>query len=521
LAESTCDLEYNKKEYAIVNDNVFFSYDYDNGIPPWLEDYIKNLTYTTMYELYAGYSGGLGDALGLSSIFAPGVNIFDISTNLLNALRSLEVAKNDYKFYVDKKITDDMAYVATLETLNANIGNNDATIKDLQVTYADKYSAASEQISLLTAKTDNSNAEIANVKGAIATQTGALAQRIDSLVTNYTDQNSKLTSTATAVQQLETYTGVMNDKLTAQAQYITTLDATLTDVNGRKLTEVGNTTGQLVKTEINNATGQIQAYSLYSNVNQININGIRYVDGFGMYSGLVKPDPNDSSKNYIYDSEFWVSADKFMIYDRSSLSNPSNVVYEDVVVYNPKTQQNETKRLIKEIKNAKPVFGVNTVTREVEINGNLVVDGTITTNEIAQNSVGNLVSNGYVYYSGTADIGAVDIASIQIPPTNVSTNVYGAVLLEFTAYIDSTNATVTLYSGYGTSSPLVDQTYTALFDSVGNALNMIGGISIRNIQPYHMATSPVYRVEVTVGGTGMNTHGIIRNYILTGTVIKR
>jgi hypothetical protein len=192
----------------------------------------------------------------------------------------------------------------------------------------------------------------------------------------------------------------MNDKLTAQAQYITTLDATLTDVNGRKLTEVGNTTGQLVKTEINNATGQIQAYSLYSNVNQIDINGIRYVDGFGMYSGLVKPDPNDSSKNYIYDSEFWVSADKFMIYDKASLSDPNNIVYEDTVVYNPKTQQNETKKLIKEIKNAKPVFGVNSVTKEVEINGNLVVNGTITADKIKENELSDMlyVEGQYLIY---------------------------------------------------------------------------------------------------------------------------
>lgn|GEM_PF-6452044 len=420
MASTECELDYTKKEYAIVGDDVFFSLDNSGGMPPWLEEYIKNLTYRSIYELYNGYEGGLWDALGLGNILAPGFNIFDLSANLLNALRNLEVAKNDYKFYVDKKITDDMAYVATLETLNASIGSNDATIKNLQLTYADSFSAVASQISLLTATTATSNAEIANIRTAAATQTGALAQRIDSLITSYTDQDSKLTATATAVQSLETFTGVIDGKVTSHSQYITTLNATVndhnnrlnatstaiqqlettstkqgndilsqgtsitaldaavTDENGIKLAGSGNTTGQVVKTAVNTATGQIQTYSLYSNTNQIDINGVRYLDGFGMYSGV------HGDNGFVYDSEFWVAADKFKIYPRSALDN---AVTESVTVYNPKTKQNEIKKLIKSIPNAVSIFSVDTVNRRVEINGDLVVNGTITTNKIGSGAV--------------------------------------------------------------------------------------------------------------------------------------
>ena len=282
----TCLVEFDKKEYAIVGD-LFFAKTLEE-VPPWFQDLVQD----TVVQV----NGNTYDTLAQYNI------------SLLAALQGIEVSKNTYEQYINKLVTDQEAFISVLTTLNSTINGNDASIRQLLLTYATEDFAVASAAQLLTASLNGGaiGAAIGSVETAMATQYGAMAQRLQTLETEFTDVAGQQGANASAIQALTTYTGygVYNgaDALIANSNFYNNLNAYLDGTDyyiGGSSTLIQDVTA--VSTE---KMKQVEAKFEYGST--IELDGKQYNAGFGLVqTGTLLPD------GITYDSEFWVKASRF------------------------------------------------------------------------------------------------------------------------------------------------------------------------------------------------------------------
>lgn len=305
----TCLVEFDKKEYAIVGD-LFFAKTIEE-VPPWFQELVQD----TVVQV----NGNTYDTLAQYNI------------SLLAALQGIEVSKNTYEQYINKLITDQEAFVSVLTTLNSTINDNDATIRQLLLTYATEDFAVASAAQLLTASINGGaiSALIGSVETAMATQYGAMAQRLNMLESTFDDVAGQQSANATAIQGLTTYTGygVYNgaDALIANSNFYSNLNAYLdgTDYN------IGGSSTLLQDVTVVSIEKMKQVEAKFEYGSTIELDGKTYNAGFGLVqTGTLLPDGTT------YDSEFWVRANRFKFVNDTGgvMTTPFQVVGNTVLV---------------------------------------------------------------------------------------------------------------------------------------------------------------------------------------------
>lgn len=181
-----------KKEYSIVGD-AFYAGTNSDAAPTWLTNLI-----TSVVE--ASVANGLTD-----------YNL--LVQDVRNAIDSIDVAKNTYVEQINFTSLVDGIIGSHLSTLNVTYDGKFATIADLDVVKVNAESALALRASDLRAEfSSDINSRITSVELAYSSADEAFANSIDALTTAFIDQESNLAATASAVEGLQTYTGL--DKTT-------------------------------------------------------------------------------------------------------------------------------------------------------------------------------------------------------------------------------------------------------------------------------------------------------------------
>lgn len=180
-----------KKEYSIVGDAFYAGINSDVA-PSWLTNLI--------------------DAVVEASV-ANGLTDYDLLVqDVRNAISSIDVSANTY---VEQLSFND--YLGTyigqhLATLNTTVGQNSSQIVDLDLVVTNNDSAMATRVTDLDVRlSDDINSQITGVQLAYASEDLALATSIDSLTTAFTDQESNLQGTSSAVSGLQTYVGLTEE----------------------------------------------------------------------------------------------------------------------------------------------------------------------------------------------------------------------------------------------------------------------------------------------------------------------
>ena len=202
--EDSTELEIavNKREYVITGDDIYIA-GVSDSVPQWLTDVIDE----TVTLLLASTQEDVADSISA----------------IRNALDQIEAAKNTYSESIISRADIEGVIVAKLETLNATVQNNAASIKELDVVKTTASQALAISAKQLNAEIDNGRigAAITTLSSAIATEAGARA--ID-----YTALNSSfLNNQAAVTQTLSTHAS----DIFANASAITDINVSLSDTN--------------------------------------------------------------------------------------------------------------------------------------------------------------------------------------------------------------------------------------------------------------------------------------------------
>lgn len=330
------EIAYNSNEFVVVGDNTPSLT--GDGIPDWLTKLIKdtvnnyvtnnfNDNSSSYYNYVDEYTNYVGDTIttinnNISTIDGDLGALYDLLSgyngNIIKALENLDIAKNDYKKYLIKQLSDYESYVGVLQTLNSTIAGNDASIRNLLQTYATKDFAAATSAQLLTASLNGGaiGAKIATAQSAMATQYGAMAQRLDSLSATYTDSINSLQAKAQVAEALGAYVGKIGDGSTSSLSYkISRLDSYLTDsTTGELYGGVSQNLGGYTETtakRLANGSVDTAVKDLYSKYSKITVGGKDYINGFGLFANYNGTTGGSST--------FWVAADEFKIYDSKNI----------------------------------------------------------------------------------------------------------------------------------------------------------------------------------------------------------
>lgn len=281
--EGACEVAFEKKEFAIVGDAFFASTLFE--VPSWLQEAVTGLT----------------TSLNASTLDT----LVQYNLSLLNALTAIDVSKNTYDQYINKVITDNQAFVDTVTTLNSTIAGNDASIRNLLLTYATNTEVTASIANAISASLSGGSigAALSTIDSTIATQYGALTQRFTTLESTFVDNATQQAANATATQVLETYTGwgLVNSipQVIANSKFYQDLTAYLSGTNY-------DISGSSTLLNFVQATAtSIEAKFAYNSV--LNINGTYYNSGFGLSSSATS---GAGTKQNPYNSEFWIDASR-------------------------------------------------------------------------------------------------------------------------------------------------------------------------------------------------------------------
>jgi hypothetical protein len=229
-------VEVKKSEYSIVGDGLYASVNAEEA-PAWLMSIID----TTVDSRILNSTQALSNA----------------NQSILNALDSIDVAKNSYQELINISATVDQIISSRLQSLDATLNNNNAKIVELQSTMVTPTEAAAMSASLIQASLNNGaiGARIGQVQNTFVNEFNAMAFSIDTLDVQYGDVSSAVSTLSNTVE-------ANAEKAEANFAY--------------------------------NAT--------------LKLNGTYYSSGFGLKTLLDgSTDPNNPSGS----SEFWVNAEKF------------------------------------------------------------------------------------------------------------------------------------------------------------------------------------------------------------------
>jgi hypothetical protein len=232
-----------KKEYSIVGDGIYASVSADEA-PSWLLGLIDNAVATSV-------SSGM-------------VNYDLLVQDVLNAIGNLEVAENAFNEQVDITTTADGVLGSRIDTLNATVDSDRATVVNLDSVVVNNAAASALSISNVSANLGTTNSNVANLQTALTTSDTSSAADILALTTSIEDQNGV---TATSISDLEISSQLYTD---------------------------------LTGTSIRN----VYAYN-----SEIEIGGNFYKTGFGLNTAVTTGGTGAVGDGYL--SEFWIDAEKF------------------------------------------------------------------------------------------------------------------------------------------------------------------------------------------------------------------
>ena len=279
ISEGKKDYEVSvvKKEYTIIGDSIFIPSMYEDS-PPWLKELIN----TTIDVAVINRDQSLIDRMHA----------------ILTAMDY--VPKNQYTEQINQIVSEDGIINSRIATLNSNligaINTTNATIAEINLTYASKDEAAAIAINALTASLSGSGeigSALIQLQEAYATLENTTAQSINILESV---MEGEITGNATAMETIRTYVGIDE----AGASTGTGLSAYLEASDGT----IGGADSQLVNDVRVTAEG-VESKFAYNSI--VNINGIYKKSGFGLSTNYTSGKGTEESP---YISEFWIDASR-------------------------------------------------------------------------------------------------------------------------------------------------------------------------------------------------------------------
>ena len=267
-----------KKEYTIIGDSIFIPSMYEDA-PPWLKEFID----TTLNVAVTNRDQSLIDRL----------------QSMLSLLDY--VPKNQYTEQINQIVSEDGIINSRIATLNSNftdsINTTNATIAEINLTYASKNEAAAIASNMLSASLSGSGqigSTLIQLQEAYADLESTTAQSVNALESV---MEGEINGNATAMETIRTYVGIDE----AGASTGTGLSAYLESSDGT----IGGADSQLANTIRVTSEGVETKWAYNSTVN---INGASYQSGFGLATSLTSGSGLPTGA-----SEFWIKADKFKL----------------------------------------------------------------------------------------------------------------------------------------------------------------------------------------------------------------
>lgn len=191
ISEGKKDYEVSvvKKEYTIIGDSIFIPSMYEDA-PPWLKEFID----TTI-----------------------DVAVTNRDQSLINRMHSILTAidyvpKNQYTEQINQIVSEDGIINSRIATLNSNFTNaintTNATVAEINLTYASKDEAAAIANNVLTASLSGSGeigSALIQLQEAYATLESTTAQNISMLESV---MEGEINGNATAMKTIRTYVGI-------------------------------------------------------------------------------------------------------------------------------------------------------------------------------------------------------------------------------------------------------------------------------------------------------------------------
>lgn len=359
VAEGKKDYEVSvvKKEYTIIGDSIFIPSMYEDA-PPWLKEFID----TTINVAVTNRDQSLIDRMH----------------SILTAMDY--VPKNQYTEQINQIVSEDGIINSRIATLNSNltdaISSTNATIAEINLTYASKDEAAAIATNVITASLSGSG-EIGSVliqlQEAYANLESTTAQSISMLESV---MEGEINGNATAMETIRTYVGIDE----AGASTGTGLSAYLEASDGT----IGGADSQLANTIRVTAEG-VESKWAYNSI--VNINGTSYSSGFGIATSLTSGSGLSTGQ-----SEFWIKADKFklMSANGSKKSSYSPFTVDSVtgdINFNGKVTFNNVTNVPQLGSTPQEVVDAVNSGQTTTINGGKITTGSITANQIATESI--------------------------------------------------------------------------------------------------------------------------------------
>ena len=371
VEESTKELEVtvNRREYKIIGDGVFISSTYDNA-PPWLKEFID-----TTIEV---------------AVVSRDQSLIDRMEAILTLMDY--VPKNQYTEQINQIVSEDGIINSRIATLNSNlsgaINSTNATIAEINLTYASKDEAAAIAINALTASLSGSGeigSALIQLQEAYADLESTTAQSISMLESV---MEGEINGNATAMETIRTYVGIDE----AGASTGTGLSAYLEASDGT----IGGADSELNNTIKVTAEG-IESKFAYNSI--VNINGIYKKSGFGLTTNYTSGAGTQANP---YVSEFWIDASrlKFTNSNQTGQTAPftidatgatpqitfnGKVAFTNVTGYTPPTNLSEFVNDSGYVLPTGVAAAVNSNT--TTINGSKITTGSIYAAQIAANTI--------------------------------------------------------------------------------------------------------------------------------------
>lgn len=287
LENTDIELTVNKREFNIVGDNVYIA-QVSETPPQWLTDIVNSAVQlsinNTMTELR------------------------DLKDSILD---ELNVVKNQYTMAINQIATSEANFVSAVETLNATYQDTQATIANIQTTYATKAQASATALGIVQSELQDGAiaAEILTLKNTFVTPLNATSSSLEILESTIGDPDDGIGATAEAVRGLETRVESAEGTISSTAADMTKLK---TAANMGELT-AGGFTGLVnsVDTVIDAEGARVESKFEYGST--LTINGTPFTSGFGLVSNATNVNGKPTSG-----SEFWINADKFKFTNASN-----------------------------------------------------------------------------------------------------------------------------------------------------------------------------------------------------------
>ena len=267
-----------KKEYTIIGDSIFIPSMYEDA-PPWLKEFIN----TTLEVAITNRDQSLVDRM-------------EAILTLMDY-----VPKNQYIEQINQIVSEDGIINSRIATLNSNltgaINSTNATIAEINFTYASKNEAAAIATNVITASLSGSGeigSALIELQEAYANLDSITAQSIsmlDSVMEGEINANSQ------AMQTIRTYVGIDE----AGAGTDTGLSAYLEASDGT----IGGADSQLAN-DIRVTAEGVESKFAYNSI--VNINGIYKKSGFGLTTNYTSGSGTEVDP---YVSELWIDVSRF------------------------------------------------------------------------------------------------------------------------------------------------------------------------------------------------------------------